>query len=360
MAAAVAPYLPPFNDLIADAITDHSQISSEQLIVLDNSAKYAPGGIKQDVTDEKTLSEIFGTMATLNRTALESSSLCAGEHGPCFRDALFRATSELGVLAKGRPVRYVELGPEPWKSRAILKQLLAAGVQLRQYIGVDINPESEEAMRQALVPVIGAERFTYWIMDFYKCTVKDFPEPTGDIGAQDDCITIVTNLGFQEGNDLPSRTGPMLKRLTRPGDLLLSEMQVFYASKGRDGGPREAGAASIEQFYQLPEMRRFSLLVGQQFNSASPPETSAASNGEQSEYLFKLVPLQTEVGSVNVATTLVSVENNGDKKYVLTNSCLKYTPDQFQQAREASGDFVVVVSQETGDKSVIFQISERR
>lgn len=352
--------LPRFNDLIAHAITNHSHISPEQLIILDNSAKYCPGGVNQDATDEQILSEIFSTMANLNRAALENTSLCAGEHGPCFRDALFGAASELAVLVKGRPVRYVELGPEPWKSRAILSRLLAAGVQLRQYIGVDINPESEEAMRQALVPVIGAERFTYWIMDFYKCSLKEFPKPTGDTGAQDDCITVVTNLGFQEGNDLPSRTGPMLKRLTRPGDLLLSEMQVFSGSKGRDGGAREAGAASIKQFYQLPEMRRFSVLVGQRFDSASPPEPSTASNGEQNEYLFKLVPLQTEVGSVNVATTLVSVRNNGDKRYVLTNSCLKYTPDQFQQAREASGDFVVMVSQGTGDKSVIFQIAERR
>ena len=61
-----------------------------------------------------------------------------------------------------------------------------------------------------------------------------------------------------------------------------------------------------------------------------------------------------------MAVTLVSVRIHGAKKYVLTHSYLKYTRDQFQQAREASGDFVVITSQETGDKSVIFQIAERR
>lgn len=47
-------------------------------------------------------------------------------------------------------MRYIELRPEPFKSRAILTKMLAAGVQLRQYIGVDINPDSE-VMRQTLV-----------------------------------------------------------------------------------------------------------------------------------------------------------------------------------------------------------------
>ena len=299
-------------------------------------------------------------MANLNRMALEDITLCAGHHGPCFRDALFGAAGELAVLARGRPVRYVELGPEPWKSRAILAQLLAAGVQLRQYIGVDINPESEETMRQALLPVVGADRFSYCITDFYKCSVDDFPKPLRDAGAPDDCVTIVTNLGFQEGNDLPSRIGPMLKRLTRPGDLLLSEMQVSHGGSGGDRAIREAGAAKIKHFYQHPEMRYFSILVGQQFDSDHSSKPSARSDCKENEYLFNLVPLQTEVGSVNVATTLVSVQNNGEKRYVLTNSCLKYTPDQFQRAREVSGDFVVRVMHETGDRSVIFQIAERR
>lgn len=352
--------LQPFNDLVAHAIIAHSHILPEQLIILDNSAKYSPKFIDQDATDEPSLAAIFETMANLNRMALENPSLCAGEHGPSFRDTLFRTVGELAILANGRPVRYVELGPEPWKSRAILTQLLAAGVQLRQYIGVDINPESEETMRQALVPVIGAERFTYCIMDFYKLSVADFPKPIGDPGAQDDCFTVVTNLGFQEGNDLPSRVGGMLKRLTSPGDLLLCEMQIFRGSRGEGGGAKEAKPATIQQFYHLPEMRRFSALISQRFGTHRPPQSKAVSGDEMHEYLFNLVPLRTGIGSVNVAATLVSVLINGVKRYVLTNSCLKYTPNQFKLAREASGDFVVRASQETGDKSVIFQIAERR
>lgn len=123
-------------------------------------------------------------------------------------------------------MRYIELRPEPFKSRAILTQMLAAGVQLRQYIGVDINPDFE-VMRQTLVPLIGLDRFTYLIADFCKCSMANYTKPTRDTGVEDHWATVVTNLDLQEGNDVPSRTGPMLKRLRRPGDLLLSEMQVF-------------------------------------------------------------------------------------------------------------------------------------
>ena len=203
--------------------------------------------------------------------------------------------------------------------------MLAAGVQLRQYIGVDINRESEEVMWQTLVPVIGTERFIYLIMDFYKCSMADFPKPRGE---QDDCVTVVTNLGFQEGNDLPSRTRPMLKCLARPGDLLISEMQVFHGSTDERDGTKEVEAVAIEQFYQPQGMRRFSVPVGQSSDGGSPQEPNAASDGEQQEYLFNLVLLRTEIGSAT-----------------------------FQQAREASGNFVV---KQTGDKSVVFQIAERR
>ena len=301
-------------------------------------------------------------MANLNRMALGDPSPCAGEHGPSFRDALFSAARELAKLAKGRPLRYVELGPEPIKSCAILTRLLSAGVQLRQYIGVDINPESEEVMRQTLVPVIGTDRFSYLIADFYKCSLADFPNPMGRAGAPEDCVTVVTNLGFQEENDLPSRTGTMLMCLTRPGDLLLSEMQVLPGSTGEGAGTREVAAAAIERFYQLSEMQRFSVLVGQRLACGGRQLPTVASDGEseQQECLFHPVPLRTEIGSVNVAATLVAVGVDGVKKYVLTNSCLKYTRDQFQRAREAFGSFVVVSSQETGDKSVVIQIAERR
>lgn len=53
-------------------------------------------------------------------------------------------------------------------------------------------------------------------------------------GSDEDTLTVVTNLGFQEGNDLPTRIGPMLTRITQPGDLLLSEMQVSCGDAGAE------------------------------------------------------------------------------------------------------------------------------
>ena len=158
---------PPFNDLVAHAIASHGGVSPEQLIVCDNSSKYQPNGFQSNTNPEANLAAIIKTMANLNQTALEDPAICAGSHGPSVRGALLEATDEIASLAAGRSIRYIELGPEPWKSRVILTQLLAVGAQLQQYVGVDINPESEQTMRDTLVPVIGADRFTYWVEDFY-------------------------------------------------------------------------------------------------------------------------------------------------------------------------------------------------
>jgi len=348
----------PFNALVAESIARHSKIAPENIIVLDNSDKYCPDGIKsknttsqQEQDEEESLAAIFDTMACLNRAALSDQTLCAGPSGsgPSFRSALLSATDELVNLAGGRPVRYVELGPEPWKSSAILTRLLDAGVQLCQYVGIDINPESEKTMRDALVPIIGEKRFAYLIADFYKITADDLPALPGDMSPTgSEVVTVMTNLGFQEGNDLPSRLGPMLTRLTKPGNLVLSEMQVLQD---------QDEASAVEEFYHLPEMLRFSSLVGKKFD----PHFSL-DKPEDYEYIFNLVPLHiSEIGQVKVATTLVSVPlpDKKGKHYVLTNSCLKYTREQFERAREALGKFGVRACKETGDRSVVFQIAER-
>ncbi|KAJ6477838.1 hypothetical protein C8R47DRAFT_1178681 [Mycena vitilis] len=316
--------LPRFNDLVAGTIAAHSHVAAEQIIVLDNSDKYAPDGIKpqQATSGHDTLSQIFDTMAKVNRMALESDTLCAGSHGGLsFRDALLGASSQLAQLANGR--------------RRRTSSRLAAGVRLASYVGIDINPASEATMRDALVPTVGAERFYYLIADFYKCCVDDIPAPPFTPDAEDGYVTVVTNLGFQEGNDLPERIGPMLSCLTRPGDFVLSEIQVFLPLGS------SAVKCSVRDFYHHPEMRRFSGLVGRQFDPA-------CSLGEETEYLFYLLPIQTEIGTVNVATTLISARVDGTKRYVLTNSCLKYTSEQFDLA-----------DGQTGDKSVVFHISER-
>ena len=77
--------------------------------------------------------------------------------------------------------------------------MLAAGVQLQQYVGVDINPAPEEVMRQTLVPVVGIDRFTYSNVDFYKCSMADYPNPRGATGAQEDCMTVVTTWASRRG-----------------------------------------------------------------------------------------------------------------------------------------------------------------
>ncbi|KAL9057313.1 MAG: hypothetical protein Q9162_002387 [Coniocarpon cinnabarinum] len=345
----------PYNELVAQALSTHSHIPLDQLVVLDNSAKYGPedGGHAEADANDQNLLGVFSTMANMNHFALETEGICAGEKGPSFRDTILQAADQLAALAQGRPIRYVELGPEPWKSKVILTRLLQDHANVMQYVGVDINPKSEETMRQAIAPIIGDDRFSYVIRNYYDCLAEDFPTPKRANVVPDNCVTIVTNLGFQEGNDLPSRMQSMLRQLTYPGDLILSEMQLF----------QNTDAATIKGFYDHPEMRQFSTIQGQKFDSSCSNQLSAAGapfEADGAEYLIKLVPLETEVGPVNVATTLISGSVNGDKKYMVTNSCLKYTSKQYRRAREVSGAFAVKRSFETGDQSVVFQISERK
>ncbi|KAF7368492.1 MFS transporter [Mycena venus] len=340
MAAATSPR---FNDLVANAITAQAKVPAEQIIILDNSDKYAPDGIKsqQPAAGNDSLYQIFGTMANMNHSALQNDMSCAGSHGPSFRAVLLDAATQLARLANGRRVRYVELGPEPWKSSTIITHLLAAGVQLTHYVGIDINPESLSTMRDALVPIIGAGRFGYLTADFYKCSADDIPGPPSSVGPDVDYITIVTNLGFQEGNDLPGNIGPMLTRLTRPGDLLVSEMQVWVTSSA------ETAESFIRGFYDHPEMRRQSGLVGRQFD---PTCSLVPGEGDETEYVIHLVPVQTEVGVVKVAATPYLGAHRRREAY---------TTDQFNLARETTGKFAVRKVLETGDKSVIFQIAGR-
>lgn len=383
-----ATTLPAFNTLVAESISQHSQIPPEQIIVLDNSDKYCPDGIKTDQSQDEegeSLAAIFGTMASLNKGALLDKNLCTGNGGHSFRSALLSATDELANLAQGRKVRYVELGPEPFKSSVIITHLISSGVQLSQYVGIDINPESELTMRAALEPIIGPDRFAYLVADFYKTSADDLPPLPGS-DKEGETITVMTNLGFQEGNDLPSRLGPMLSRLTRPGDLLLSEMQVLPSSApSSDASDSESDSdvsttsitdsKLVEEFYHHPEMLKFSSLVGKKFdrnfdlspqsnpNSSSEDVGGGGASSNDYEYIFRLVPLQlSNVGEVAVATTLVSLPIPGGKgkNYVLTNSCIKYTREQFARARETQGKFGVKGWRETGDGSVVFQIAERR
>lgn len=147
----------------------------------------------------------------------------------------------------------------------------------------------------------------------------------------------------------------MLAQLTRPGDIVLSEMQVF--------GPDQE--AKIRQFYLHPQMRRFSAIVAQKFDPRNLLNHSPEENGivqspaHSGQYTYQLVPLLTGIGIVNTAVTLFSVQINEQIKYVLTNSCLKYTVPQFLKARESSGQFRVRSEQRTGDASILFQIAER-
>lgn len=81
---AAVTQMPMFNELVAKSIMTETGIEAEDIIILDNSAKYDPDGVKtltEDVLDEQeVLGAIFDTMANINRSKLtcayRKSSLC--------------------------------------------------------------------------------------------------------------------------------------------------------------------------------------------------------------------------------------------------------------------------------------------
>lgn len=117
-------------------------------------------------------------------------------------------------------------------------------------------------------------------------------------------------------------------------------------------------------------MRRQAALTGQQLDGSSiarlaAADASASINGiascaEPDPYIVNIVPLDSEVGNLNVATTLYAVTVEDTQKYLLMNSCVKYTRHQFDSARELTGAFKVKAVHETGDRSIVFQIAERQ
>lgn len=233
-------------------------------------------------------------MAELNKAAVNSTSLCAGNGNISIRDCLYRTADFIATQAHGKPIRYIEIGPEPHKTTLILERLEKRKIKLGGYIGIDINPRSEMRMYQALEPIIGPERFHYMIADYNTLTADDLETYEG--------LTVVTMLGFQEGNETPKKMAGILAELTKPGDLLLSEMQL---TSSRGYGP-------IIDFYNSHPMRQFSDSVCKRNQIVAADQHS----------IF-VIPIDTKLGGIMVAATIVPYEHNGSGRYLLTNCCLK-------------------------------------
>jgi len=173
---------------------------------------------------------VFDLMRRLNAAALANPELASDQTGAYgFTDRLTVIVNDIVAALDSRPITYVELGPEPNKTHAILTRLLDAGVQVQRYVAVDINPVSGDRMRAALANLLDRDRMQVINVAFDEVAPEDLHVPG--------VPTLLTNLGFQEGNEHPGAIRALLAGLLRRGDLVLSEMQL--ADGGRRRGVRD-------------------------------------------------------------------------------------------------------------------------
>ena len=323
---------PPLDFVVHEAVSNFLGIPPESVVSMPNSEKYHESDQPTLATLE--LHEVFAIMRDLNREGTSNQTLCTSEHGgPSFRETMISVIDDITRHADGRPVRYVELGPEPIKTGIILETLQENGTRIDSYTGIDINPASEGIIRQAVGRFLPSEKIRHLTADYH--TVNGF-QP-----ANDNAVTLVTMLGFQEGNESPRRMAGMFRRMPDPGDVLLAEMQLL---------PR-ANWLAVFDFYSNELMRRFSKIgLRKMFGEID------------SVYGVVLVPVPVEIcGTGFVAVTTERIVAEGDLKdtVIITNYCLKFTQEDFRRVREFDGSFRIISQRTTGDESVGFQLAER-
>lgn len=311
----------------------HLGLTVTDVRVQDNKEKYHDP--RNPLVAGAELEEVFGLMRGLNEQVLGNARICADARGTAsFRDTLEEAVADICRCTRGRTFDYVELGPEPTKTCFIIRRLLEEGTRVVNYVSVDINPASNDVMRDRLSGLMPAERIHHRITSFERLRHDDIRE--------DGRPALVTTLGFQEGNEDPEGLPAFYRRLLLPGDLLLSEMQLRPAA---DWQP-------VEAFYRHPYMQRFSRLAFERLYGDVPSKTG-----------FALVPVGT-LGEDELAAAVLyerPVANDiALPKAFITNYCLKYSAAQFAQMRRTSGCLEVVSQRLTGDRSIAFQLSIRQ
>lgn len=320
------------NDFVVDALVHTPSYQNTRLWTVENHEKYStllqpdsrPDG------EHHFNHEIFLLMRALNEQGIGEEGLCADTRGHgALKSVIANVAERLAALASGRRVHYVELGPEPIKSTCLLKRMAETSSSIR-YTAIDINQTSEAAMRDALRPIVQADGSFNYI-------AADYRTVTHEALRHDQEVTLITLLGFQEGNELPVSTGRLIRSLAGDSTYILSEMQVY--EQGLEG--------AILAFYANRNMLQFSRMVALQQGFVPSGDHEAI-----------LVPLRILDESVHVAVTLQPVQRLQEQGYLLTNICLKYTPEQFRRIRARHCNCRVVDEFASGDGSVRYQIAK--
>ena len=320
------------NDFVVDALVNTPTYQHARLWTVENHEKYStllqPDSGPE--SEHRFNHEIFLLMRALNEQGLGEDGLCADTQGQgALKSVIGNVAERLATLGSGRSVHYVELGPEPVKSTCLLKRMAETSSSIR-YTAIDINQTSEPVMSDALRPIVQADGSFNYI-------AADYRTVTHDALRHDQELTLITLLGFQEGNELPVSTGRLIRNLAGDATYILSEMQVY--EQGLEG--------AILAFYANRNMLQFSHMVALQQGFIPSGEHEAI-----------LVPVRILDESIHVAVTLQPVQRLHEHGYLLTNICLKYTPEQFRRIRARHCNCSVVDEFASGDGSVRYQIAK--
>ena len=312
-------------------IANLSGILSHRIQSQPNREKYSRSW--DDTDDDQNLSEVFDLMRSLNEKAVTDERIGCNTHGGWnFRESLARFATDLAETMNGVPFTYVELGPEPVKTSFLINRLRANGAQIRHYIGVDINPASTMPMHDALSEFLDPAGIAFRLKDFADLRASDI-----HVG---NMPSVITMLGFQEGNEHPATITQRLARVATSGDLIASEMQVAESWT----------ASQIRMFYAAPEMRRFSRLAFERM-IGNVPST------------YRVYTPTISVGMERPALACVTAEAftdpaDGGESLALTNWCLKPSVQQMRVARKKDDRLEVRSERLTGDGSVLFQLAK--
>ncbi|PRA28287.1 hypothetical protein [Pseudomonas poae] len=318
------------NELVVSSLKNHHGVEGP-IWTIENADKYA--AMSSDFSDRhrQVSEEILRLMTSLNLEGISRADMCATPCGKGALGGLLRTVADDLVELVGQGgLHYVELGPEPIKTSALIHHLLESGTKPLHYTAVDINETSQSVMREVVAPLLAApEGFRYLATDFRTLRRRHI-----ECG-QD--MTLITMLGFQEGNELPHTIGEIIQRVGGARTYVLSEMQLSTPE----------GDEHIHRFYRHDSMRRFSDLMGIKL-------------GFEKTGNHEVIVSEIEYDSdrYRVAATLLPVSNGTDDGYLLTNICLKYTREQFNRVRRDYGGCRVIGEYCSGDGSVLYQLSE--
>ncbi len=221
------------------------------------------------------------------------------------------ANTSLRNLA-ARPLVYAELGPEPVKTRYIIENLLNCDVRIERYIAVDINPASQTHMRPVLKDILPDTPIDFAVTSFGQFRLDQFLD-------KQNAPTLITMLGFQEGNDDPHiYVGLAFPDCARGGSVVV-----------RSPAFKRAQCGANFRIYAHPLMQRFSRIAFEQFIGQKPPSLNR----------FFLLPVTLIDNSIIYTAILCEefIDTNRDRYLFVSNFCLKPNRQQYQYYRQRGG-----------------------